>query len=54
MLLLSSYKTTLEDDLKVLKDQEMSTNMRLAVRMRVTEKKILHRVKGYVEQLSRQ
>lgn len=40
-LLLSSYKTAIEEDEQLLQDQSVSTNAKVAIRMRLTEKKLL-------------
>lgn len=50
-LLLAAYKTTLEEDLKLLSDsQKITRNKTLAIKMRVTEKKILRDTVDYIEQ----
>ncbi|XP_017782395.1 PREDICTED: histone-lysine N-methyltransferase setd3 [Nicrophorus vespilloides] len=53
-LLLAAYKTTLEDDEKRLAANILKPNRKLAIRMRVTEKKILKTVLDYVEQCIKQ
>lgn len=49
-LLMMAYKTTLEADLKLLDDENISANRKLAIRMRLTEKRILKNAIDYVEQ----
>lgn len=53
-LLLAIYKTTLEEDLKLLQEKRLSVNQRLAIRMRTTEKIILKSGIEYVEQYIKQ
>ncbi|KAF5308840.1 hypothetical protein FQR65_LT00540 [Abscondita terminalis] len=48
-LILATYKTTIETDLKLL-STEVSPNKSLAIKMRVSEKKILSSVIAYAEQ----
>lgn len=53
-LLLGIYKTTLEEDLKLLEDKQLSANRSLAIRMRTTEKMILKNGIDYVDQYIKQ
>lgn len=55
-LLLAAYKSTFADDVKLLANNEVELNerRRLAIRMRVSEKKILSHVLDYVEQYIKQ
>lgn len=48
-LLLAAYKTTLEEDEEIIAKNEGSMNRLLAIRMRVTEKRILRNALDYVE-----
>ncbi|KAL1510056.1 hypothetical protein ABEB36_004712 [Hypothenemus hampei] len=51
-LLLASYKTKLEEDEKLLlHGQNLSENTKLAIRMRITEKRLLRGCLEYVEQM---
>lgn len=49
-LLLSSYKTTIEEDQKLIEDGALSGNSKLAIQMRLSEKRILREGLGYVEE----
>ncbi|CAG9836561.1 unnamed protein product [Diabrotica balteata] len=53
-LLLGIYKTTLDGDLKLLENKELSANRRLAIKMRATEKMVLVNAIEYVEQYIKQ
>ncbi|CAG9861295.1 unnamed protein product [Phyllotreta striolata] len=53
-LLLAIYKTTLEEDGKLLEDTGLGTNRKLAIRMRSTEKSILRSWMDYVDQYIKQ
>ncbi|RZC41307.1 Rubis-subs-bind domain containing protein [Asbolus verrucosus] len=53
-LLLSTYKTTLEEDEKLIAAAQTSANQLLAVRMRATEKRIIRETLQYVEQYIKQ
>ncbi|CAH0559894.1 unnamed protein product [Brassicogethes aeneus] len=48
-LLMASYKTTLEEDLKLIKT-DITDNRKLAVKMRISEKIILKETVEYIEQ----
>ncbi|XP_056631970.1 actin-histidine N-methyltransferase [Diorhabda sublineata] len=50
-LLLGTYKTTIEEDLKLLQDEQLSPNRKLAIRMRLTEKMILKNGIDYVDRM---
>lgn len=41
---LSEYQSTLESDIKALKEEKMSTNRRLCIEQRMIEKQILHHI----------
>lgn len=49
-LILSTYKTSLEEDLKLISDNKLSSNSILAIRMRASEKTILKSAIEYAEQ----
>lgn len=49
-LLLAAYRTTLEEDSKLLNGNHISANKKLAIRMRLTEKRILKDTINFVEQ----
>lgn len=54
-LLLTAYKTTTEEDKKLLvEDKQMTPNKQLAIRMRLTEKLIINDTLNYVDQYIRQ
>lgn len=46
-LILSTYKTSVEDDLKLIEDNEKSSNTLLAIKMRLSEKRILNHVRDF-------
>lgn len=48
-LLLAAYKTSLEEDERIIANQEASANRLLAVRMRAVEKRILKNAVQYVQ-----
>lgn len=50
-LLLSSYKSSVEEDEQLLQDQSVSANAKVAIRMRLTEKKLLKNCLGYAEEM---
>ncbi|XP_030745557.1 actin-histidine N-methyltransferase [Sitophilus oryzae] len=50
-LLLSSYKTTLEEDQKLLSAKKIGNNMRTAIKMRLCEKTILRDCLNYVDEM---
>lgn len=52
-LLLACYKTTIENDLEILKT-DISENRKLAIRMKTTEKRILRDTVEYIEQYIKQ
>lgn len=49
-LILSTYKTTLTEDEKLMTDLNISACEKLAIQMRLTEKRILQGALNYVEQ----
>lgn len=49
-LILSSYKTTSEEDSKILANEELNPCMKLAIAMRLTEKNLLQMALNYTEQ----
>ncbi|XP_050299746.1 actin-histidine N-methyltransferase [Anthonomus grandis grandis] len=51
-LLLASYKTSLEEDQMLVKDK-ISDNLKMAIKMRLTEKKLLKNCLEYVEDMIR-
>lgn len=53
-LLMCSYKTSLEDDEKMIQDNKLNDKTILAVKMRLTEKKILKSALEYIEQRIKQ
>lgn len=54
-LLLKAYKTTADEDRKLLaEDNQMTPNKQLAIRMRLTEKLIINDTLNYVDQYIRQ
>lgn len=53
-LLMSSYKTTIEEDEQILKENKCNSNIFLAVKMRLTEKRILKSALEYIEQRIKQ
>ncbi|KAF2894742.1 hypothetical protein ILUMI_11431, partial [Ignelater luminosus] len=48
-LILSTYKTNLEEDDNILSDKQLPRNKCLAVQMRATEKRILHHTIDYIK-----
>jgi histone-lysine N-methyltransferase SETD3 len=52
-LLLSTYKTTLEEDEKLIAEARVSSNRLLAIKMRATEKRIIRETLEYVEQYTK-
>lgn len=50
-LILSTYKTSLDEDNKILADNQLPHNKYLAVQMRATEKRILHHTIDYIKNL---
>jgi histone-lysine N-methyltransferase SETD3 len=52
-LLLSTYKTTLEEDEKLIAEARVSPNRLLAIKMRATEKRIIRETLEYVEQYTK-
>ncbi|XP_057661907.1 actin-histidine N-methyltransferase [Diorhabda carinulata] len=50
-LLLGTYKTTIEEDLKLLQEEQLSPNRKLAIRMRLTEKMILKKGIDYADRM---
>lgn len=53
-LLLAAYKTSLEEDVDIINKKLGTPNKLLAVRMRVTEKKILKNAVDYIERRIKQ
>lgn len=53
-LLLSAYKTTLEEDEQIIANKEGTPNRIMAIRMRATEKRILRNALNFVEGIMRQ
>ncbi|CAG9762489.1 unnamed protein product [Ceutorhynchus assimilis] len=50
-LLLASYKTKQEDDEKLLEDPNLSANLKVAIKMRFTEKRLLQDCLVYAEEM---
>nr|CAH7713986.1 unnamed protein product [Callosobruchus chinensis] len=47
-LLQALYKTSLQEDIEILKRKDLTNNTRLAIRMRMTEKRIFEDALQYV------